>query len=89
MTFCASYFKVSLIVWETNKYETGNISDRHMAEERGQEALQKLMVWAKGSILRVGRCLKIRVSCLVSCGKKVFQGKGCGCKKSEPKSSVN
>ena len=50
VTFCASYFKVSLIIWKKSKFETVNISDAHTAEEEGQEAPQKLTALAKGGI---------------------------------------
>lgn len=38
VTFYATYFKVSLIIWKKCKSETVNISDAHTAEEGGQEA---------------------------------------------------
>lgn len=50
VTFCASYFKVSLIIWRKSKSETVNISDAHTADEGGQEALQKPTALAKGGI---------------------------------------
>lgn len=47
VTFCASYSKVSLIIWEKSKFETVNIPDAHTAEEEVQETLQKLIALAK------------------------------------------
>lgn len=45
--------------------------------------------WPREAFVWVGRCLSIKVSCLISCGKKVIQVEGAGYKKREPKGSIN